>query len=216
LREDAEVDQIDGVRRRVTKGCMRAFSWVVTAEEALAASKAHLARLRSACLAPPAPPFAVVLSDSGKTHQLYKGIVNRSAAAVTLTLEGDRVDYRPGELADLLRLAGRIAAACGKPALDAPDAGRAIRLFGRYPDSAESLLWSWQSLAGSPTWRLASWLCPPKEECEREHAAELGSPGHGLAPPQVGGAGRPAAEGDGRRRGHGDPRRGQPTLFDLG
>jgi hypothetical protein len=216
LREDAEVDQIDGARRRVVKGCMRAFSWVITADRALAASKAHLKQLREICLSPPAPPFALVLSDSGKTHQLYRGVVNRGGPVVSLTLEGERIDYRPADLADALALAGRVAAACGKPALDAPDAGRAIRLFARYPDSADGILIDWQSRAGSPTWRLATWLSPGMKECSHEFPAEPDDPGHRGDPPPARRAGRPAAE-DARRVGRPrDPRRGQPTLFDLG
>src|SRR5271170_5086680 len=86
LRESCDVEMIDGVSRHVAKAAMRSFSWVLS-DRMLAASKAHLTQLRHVCLFPPEPTYAIVLSDSGKKHLLYRGVVNHSREVVTVTLE---------------------------------------------------------------------------------------------------------------------------------
>ena len=173
LREDAEVSLIDGTRRRVAKGCMRAWSWLVTADRALAASKAHLDRLRTACLEPPPAPWALVLSDSGQTHQLYRGVVNHGGPPWVVTLEAEPIAYRPAELRNRLDLCGRLIAATGKPALAEPIAARfALAVLNRYPAAGEALLADWARLRGSPAARLAAWLAPNKEICLHEYPGE--------------------------------------------
>lgn len=174
LREDAEIVMIDGVRRRVTKGCMRAFSWVVMADRAVAASKAHLDRLRALCLDPPPPPWAIVLSDSGQKHLLYRGVVNHDPGSpFVVTLEAERIAYRPDDLADLLAVAGRYCAATGKPALSEPIAARAgMAVLGRYPDLGESILDAWGRAWSTPIGRLAAWLCPAKDRCIEEYPSD--------------------------------------------
>jgi CRISPR type IV-associated protein Csf1 len=226
LREDAEVDQIDGQRRRVTKACMRAFSWVVTRDSARAGSKAHLDHLRAVCLNPPPPPFAIVLSDSGQTHQLYRGVVNHASDPIVVTLEAEPIAYRTATLSAALALCGKLCAATGKPALREPvDFRLASAAIGRYRDG-ESLLSEWSRLQATPLGRLAAWLVANKETCAHEFPADLEppsdppaapGPGHGGVPPQAGGAGRSARKG-GRhagREGGGEAGR-TPFLFDLG
>lgn len=224
LREHAAIDLIDGTRgRRVTKAAMRAFSWLVAGGRMAAASKAHLHLLRPVLLAPPDPPWALVLSDSGKRHLLYRGAVNHADRGWVVTLEGDRITGDPASLADRLRLVGRLVAAWGKPALaEAMAPSRAFALFARYGgEEAGRLLAEWSRVGGEPLSRLALWLSANKEDCEREHpgigpAADPGDPGRRGGPPQAGRAGRPGAAGGGRGRVVRDPRRGGPLLFDLG
>lgn len=172
LRESAEVPLIDGTRRAVTKAAVRSWSWVVTSSSAVAASKAHLDALRAACLDPPAPPFAIVLSDSGQKHLLYRGAVNRVGDPVTVTLETLRVTCRRAELHSRLALCGRLVAATGKPALsEPPDARLGMAVVGRYRDG-EALIEEWERAWQEPLSRLAAWLSPPKEVCEREHGED--------------------------------------------
>jgi len=213
LREDATITLLDGEVRDGQK--VRGYSWVVTATEALAATKAHLDRLRALCLDPPEPPCAIVLSDSGQTHQLYRGVVCRSRELLAVTLEAEPVTYRRGQLVAALGLASRIAAATGKPALREPlSYAGAMRVMAHHGDGAETLIDDWQAVQGSPLGRLASWLCANKEACLNEHpSATAPDTGHRGVPPQAGGAGRPERQGGGARPG-GRARDGQPLLFD--
>lgn len=163
---------IDGTVRRVPKGCMRAFSWIVTRDRAVAASKAHLDRLRAVCLAPPEPPFAIVLSDSGQTHQLYRGVVNHGGEPVVVTLEAERIAYRESDLAGILRVAARYCAATGKPALGEPvQAVGAMKVIERYRDG-EAVVASWERVWSTPLGRLGAWLSPNKQACEQEYPAD--------------------------------------------
>lgn len=109
LREDCTVAFLDGTSRRVPKGAMRCWSWLVTRTKALAGSKAHLDQWRDVCLSPPEPPFALVLSDSGQKHLLYRGRVCHSREHVTVTLEGEPISYEPEALAQRLGLRGRLS-----------------------------------------------------------------------------------------------------------
>jgi hypothetical protein len=223
LRESADVTLIDGTVR--PGQMMRTYSWVLTATEARAATKAHLARLRALCLDPPAPPFALVLSDSGQTHQLYRGVVDHDRAAVVVTLEGERVGYRPADLAALLGVAGRLCAATGKPALkDELTYRHHMSILTHHGEAeGERLGAEWAARGASPLGRLAAWLCPPKEECLHEYPAiAVGTPldrgpGRRGVPPEAGGPGGPAAP-RGRRGERPDPGGGegprQPLLFD--
>ncbi len=163
LREDAELTMLDGSRRRVTKCAMRAFSWLVTSTEAKAGSKANLDVWRTVCLNPPAPPFAIVLSDSGQKHLLYRGVVNHSLDVVTVTLETERITYRPADLAAAIQLTTKLVAATGKPALDEPPGPRFSQAMAEYFAEWESLLNQWEELYGKPLARLASWLSPGKD-----------------------------------------------------
>lgn len=168
LREDAEITLLDGETRAGQK--VRGYSWVVTATSALAATKAHLGRLRALCLEPPEPPFALVLSDSGQTHQLYRGVVCRSRERVAVTLEAEPIGYRPRDLRRALDLAGGVAAATGKPALREPlSHNSAMRVLAYHGPGEEALIEAWHAIHTSPIGRLAAWLCPAKEECGREY-----------------------------------------------
>jgi CRISPR type IV-associated protein Csf1 len=217
LREDAEIILIGGELRGGQM--MRGYSWFITATEVQAGTKANLDVFCNLCLGPPAPPFALVLSDSGQTHQLYRGVVCHSRELITVTLEAERINFHPEQLRDALEIAGKIAAATGKPALREPIGfGAAARILGRYPDGGESLISAWTKVGESPLGRLAAWLCPRKDVCELEYPSNnpiVDPLGHGGVPPQVGGTGGPNGK-RGRDQQGGDKGARQPLLFDLG
>lgn len=170
LREDATVAMIDGSTRPGQK--VRSYSWVVAEKSAVAASKAHLNALRVLCLNPPGYPLAIVLSDSGQTHQLYRGVVNHGGArdVLVVTLESERVEYRISDLAARLILCGRLVAASGKPALREPITTRlALSVLSRYPRTGEALLDEWGLVRQQSLSRLASWLCVPSEKAQDEY-----------------------------------------------
>lgn len=170
LREDCTLTTINGEVRHVPKGAMRAFSWVITAHEAKAASKTHMDALRTCCLDPPEPPFAVVLSDSGKTHQIYRGVVNHSRSPLIVTLEGEPITFEPLRLKHAIEIASHVAAAAGKPVLSEPSFPdwAARKVIELYVDG-EMIVGYWISCSRSPLGRLAAWLTPRKEICLNEY-----------------------------------------------
>ncbi|MGE4195965.1 MAG: hypothetical protein AB7G11_02420 [Phycisphaerales bacterium] len=231
LRETASVPLIDGTVRQLAKCAMRSWSWLITAERAVAASKAHLRELRSACLDGIAAdgPWAIVLSDSGQKHLLYRGVVNHGVNPPwTVTLEGERIGYHPDALRSRISLCGRLIAATGKPALREPvGVNFAIDVIERYRDG-ESLIEEWSRVRREPLSRLAAWLSAKKENAQHEHpadrvsaepasipAAAAADPGRGRAASTTGGPGGPEPRRR-AKRGSRDSSDGHPTLFDLG
>lgn len=230
LREAADIPLIDGTTRYVSKCAMRAWSWIVTNDRVIAASKAHLRQLRNLCLQGPDGdgPWAIVLNDSGKKQLLYRGAVNQSRAEPwTVTLETERVTYRREQLKDRLALTTRLIAATGKPALAEPVSVRfALSVFDYFLDG-ESLVHEWSRVQDQPLSRLAAWLSPKKEDAQREYPREQPGPtprpgsagpardGHGSVPPETRRPGRSRSD-DGHDREDRDPRDRQPFLFDPG
>ncbi len=220
LRESAEITLLGGECR--AGKMMRGYSWVVSPDGAFAATKAHIAELRALCLDPPQAPFALVLSDSGQTHQLYRGVVNHARDPITVTLEAERITFRPEQLKRLLVTTTKIAAASGKPSLAEPiDANLAIKVIGRYADG-EEILDDWLHNYGSPLSRLAAWLTPKKEVCESVYPGDIPVPaaapgaGRGGVPAEAGRSRRPAVEGHWGEREGGNQGLHQQALFDPG
>jgi hypothetical protein len=89
---------------------------------------------------------------------------------VVVTLEGEVIAYNPPQLAARIEVCKRIVAATGKPALKEPMSTQTqMRIIDHY-DSGRELV-AWLAVEREPLSRLAVWLCPAKEECEREYPA---------------------------------------------
>lgn len=225
LREDCTVTLPDGSTK---DGQMaRTYSWVITGNRAVAASKAHVEYLRRVCLSPPEPPFAISLSPDGQKHYLYRGVANRSREVFTVTFAGEPIVLYPLALLGILNYAGQLAACIGKPGLADPFAPSGVAaVFERYGNVAgEIAVKQWDYYRATGLGRLAQFLCPPKEQCQREYpgidrgpaggTAAPAEPDSGGVPPGTGGSVRPApAPRHGRGRGGAGDR--QPFLFDLG
>ena len=163
--ERSTIRLLDGTIRESQR--VRCYSWVITATSAIAATKSHRAQLLSLCLNPPEPPFVICLADSGQKHLLYRAPVCRDRSRIVVSLEGVPVWYYAPELADRVQLCKAMAAVVGKPALSEPlPASLAMRVVDRY--DSDEFLDRWLKLRQDPLTALAIWLCPPKEECERE------------------------------------------------
>lgn len=165
--ESADVPTFAGSVRSVAKNAMRSFSWLVTADRVVGGTKSDLADWRALCLVPPPPPFAIVLSDRGQKHLLYRGVVCRGGPPYyAVTLEEERIHYWPSELKDALAFSEKLWAA-GFPARssfglnqfdgDPPPFEAAARLA--YPDVVY-----WDVVKSKPITRLAAWLAPKPEK----------------------------------------------------
>lgn len=162
--EDAEIQLADGEVRQSQK--VRGYSWVIS-KHAIACTKSHRAWLCGICLAPPAPPFVISISDSGQKHLLYRAVVCHSRDVITITLEGERVTYRPVELTSRMLLCRKLIAATGKPALAESVTPRfAMNVIGYHRN--ESLITTWLECREQSLSRLATWLSPAKESCLSE------------------------------------------------
>lgn len=145
----------------------RMYSWIITASSALRYSKGKIPEIRQWCLAPPTPPFALVVAVSGQKHLLYRAPVNHVSGIVTAQVELEQVTYRPSELSARLSLAMEICAASGKPALAEPPTGGLIARLAQGGASIESIE-KWFTVCAEPLSRLCAFICPPKEESQNE------------------------------------------------
>jgi CRISPR type IV-associated protein Csf1 len=148
------------------------YSWLVTKKTATPMTKSNIAELRSACLQPPEPPFAIVLAMSGQKHMMFRTPVNHKAGFVTLCMEGEQISYDPVVLRDRLALATMIAAACGKPSLSKPLSISSCIALSEYFEDFEPIISQWSSVWSDPVSRLAAFLCPPKEASRNEYRSE--------------------------------------------
>lgn len=145
---------------------IRCFSWVITAAGATAFTKAHVCMLAAICIKPPAPPFGIVLSDSGQKHLIYRGRINRGNAEIEVGLEEEIIHYDPSELAAVLANASGLCAACGKPPLmREPSATMFSACMDAYGNT--ELAERWAAAWASPVNRLAAWLTPGREQCRK-------------------------------------------------
>lgn len=154
----------------------RMFSWVLTPRHAARFSKGEMPAIRAACLAPPDPPFAIVVSCSGQKHLIYRSPANLSADVVSIQFELERVTYRPAELAARLDIAKQIAAACGKPSLQESPAHSLAIGMANYCQDFDRILSVWIGCRAEPLSRLASYLCPKMEDCRNEYPSTRSAP----------------------------------------
>jgi len=163
--EKATVTLPDGTVRHRQK--VRCYSWIVTENEAIAATKSHRKYLFERCLNPPLPPFVICISDSGQKHLLYRSAVCHSQDTITISLEAEPVSCRPVDLEKRVLLCNRLSAAIGKPALTLPlTVSAQIRVAEYHQD--ESLVAEWLSVQAQPLSRLAIWFALSKKEAESE------------------------------------------------
>lgn len=208
LEEVGEARYPSGEIYSFTKAFRRMCSWVVSGPTIIAATKAHIEYLRDICLNPPAPPFLISLAVSGQKHVLYRSVVSHSRESITVTLEGEPVEYRPVDLSRRIALCGQLVSATGKPALvETPSPSFWFRVCERFA-RGESLCTEWERVRNEPLSRLAAFLSPAKEVAEREYPGDK----HGGIPPAGRGVDRPQPKdgGGGNREREG---RSHPTLF---
>ena len=158
--EDATVTLIDGTVREHQR--VRNYSWIITQEYALAATKAHKQQLREFLLnPPPSIPYVVSISDAGQAHFLYLTQPTVSGSASVAYLDGEPIVYSTQELRLILDLCAELIEVFGKTRI-----AEALSLSALAPKlnaitdpERLAILWEqWQRLRGRPAASLALWL----------------------------------------------------------
>lgn len=164
------VRMIDGTQKTDKPGAGKAlanrmFSWVCHGDTVLAATKAHVRQLRDFILcAPVGEECAVVLSDSGQKHHIFKApVFIADGLHVVVRLEDETIRADVDALAYWLGVLDSITAEIGKPALlDTPSPMQVSALLDA--GLSEDVILNWfQALQGTPFGRLAAWLARPKD-----------------------------------------------------
>lgn len=151
----------------------RTYSWLVTSGRMTPATKGQIPLIRSWCVDPPAPPFAICIATSGQKQLLYRTPVNFDTVAVTVCMEGEHIEYQAHDLSYALDLADRISAACGKMVLSAPLAVMATARIFDYWTEGERFAREWSVIQPTPMGRLISFLALPKEAAKEKHASDI-------------------------------------------
>jgi hypothetical protein len=113
---------------------------------------------------------SIVIAVSGQKHLIFRSPVNRQLETTIVQFELEQVVYRAGELRTRLSLVARLIAATGKPALAGePSIGVPIKAAEYWRRGAE-MAQDWKRIYGEPLSRLALYLSPGKEQCQRGSA----------------------------------------------
>ena len=161
---------IDGTQKTDKPGAgrplaSRMFSWVCHGDTVLAATKAHIRQLRDFILTTPVgEECAVVLSDSGQKHHIFKTpVFIADGQNVTVRLEDETIRAEVSMLAHWLDILDSMTEKIGKPALlDTPSPMQVSMLLEAGLSESNTLKW-FQELQGTPVGRLAAWLARPKD-----------------------------------------------------
>lgn len=164
------VRMIDGTQKTDKPGAGKAlanrmFSWVCHGDTVLAATKAHVRQLRDFILdAPVGEECAVVLSDSGQKHHIFKTpVFIADGRNVTVRLEDETIRADVDALSHWLGILDSMTEKIGKPALlDTPSPMQVSMLLDAGLSEDDILKW-FQELQGTPFGRLAAWLARPKD-----------------------------------------------------
>jgi len=155
---------------------MRTYSWVITDRVAVPYTKGEIAELRSACLFPPDPPYAIAIAVSGQKHVIFKTRVCNDSSRGVVCMEGEVIDYDHHRLADRIELVTRILSVTGKPSLSVePDTSMAMRLHDIYGEAGFELFEQWQSIRTQPLSRLSVFLSPPQKEAKQWLSQQSGT-----------------------------------------
>jgi CRISPR type IV-associated protein Csf1 len=201
-----DIIMIDG---EIRNSVGRSFSWIVTKNEKLAASKSHIKELRKIILNPPEPPFKIILSDSGKKNLAFRCRWQLEKDNYYLQFEEESILINIEDLKNRLYLADRLSAAIGKVAIKKCDAiNYAVAIENYYHDLSDYE--SWLKIMNEPLSRLAVWLAKNKEDASNEYPAINGT---GVQT-EISGANRPTKKNERVRVGS-DEGRSDQIHFDF-
>jgi len=161
MRSKADIVLLDGENRHGQR--VWAYSWVVEKNRSRAATKRHRKQLLDICVSPPSLPIAIVLSDSGKKHYLYRSRLAWDATEMIVSLEGELICYKPLDLLSAVALCTEVVSVVGKPALSTRLGMERLAMIAAV--RGQDVVDKWMDLEGRPLARLAAWIVPGKAEC---------------------------------------------------
>jgi CRISPR type IV-associated protein Csf1 len=144
----------------------RTYSWVLTGHQNKAFSKKHFDFAREMLSNPPAPPFSIVLADSGKKQIIFRAPVNFERDIFNVQFEEEQILVDRARFEELLTLATYISAAAGKRALLSPDFNTYRQCVEYFGD--EKLIEQWDTVHSEPMAKLAAWVCKGKDDARLE------------------------------------------------
>ncbi|EMO53921.1 hypothetical protein [Leptospira noguchii] len=149
---------------------VRQYSWIITENSKIAATKKHIKELREVILNPPNPPFLIVLADSGQKHLIFRSKIAYSKDIFPVTLEDQVILVRSNVLRERIEMLKPIIAATGKPAIsDFVSVNLAISVIEYHGKIGEKYLEEFLSVKDDALTKLALWLAPNKEDCSNEY-----------------------------------------------
>ena len=201
------IELIDGEIRK--DNTPRLYSWIITKDRKIAATKRHIKELREIILNPPNTPFKIILSDSGQKHLLFRAIWAQTQDNYPIQFEEELIVVNIIELQRRLIITDRLSAAIGKVAIkDCERMSYAITVNNYYDDLTDYE--NWLNIYKEPLSRLAAWLAKNKEDAGNEYPAI----NNRAIPATDSRAGR-SVETDGRVRDKGDDGGNSQICFDF-
>lgn len=165
--EQSDIKMACGELRSAQK--VRGYSWVITSESRVAATKAHREFLFDSILNPPNPPFAIVIADSGQKHLIYRSVVNWDREFFCVGLETEQIQVDRSKVAARMGLVRSVCAVVGKPVLTEKMSAHAGMML--FETLGQEVMDRWFSVRSDPLTRLMIGLCPKKEDCVNGYIA---------------------------------------------
>lgn len=199
---------VDGEVKTGRGGAPRTYSWVLSGSGNTAFSKKHFDYARQILSDPPAPPFSIVLSDSGKKQIIFRAPVNYDRERFVVQFEEEQIEIDASQWEYFLRTATIASAAIGKKALLNPDELMCFMSTVKYYGN-EQPLEDWISIHNVPMAKVAAWVCKGKEDARDEDFVST------RIPAEAGrGDGLPEGERESGKTG-GDQTGGDQLLFNF-
>ena len=165
MSSDNIIELLDGENREHQR--IRSYSWIITQDERIAATKKHIAQLREIVLNPPEPPFVIVLSDSGQKQLLFRASVSLERDNFPVMLEDKIIIVNRKALKERIDLATQIIAVTGKPGAMELNIAKIAKIKEYY--GSLKLYENWIAVKDEPISQLAVWLSKPMKEAKIEY-----------------------------------------------
>lgn len=159
--EQSDIKMACGELRSAQK--VRGYSWVITEKSRIAATKAHRLFLFDSILNPPNPPFAIVISDSGQKHLIYRSVVNWDREFFVVGLETEQIQVDRSKVVARMELVMSVCAVVGKPALTEKMSAHAGMML--FETLGQEVMDRWFAVKSDPLTRLMVWLCGSRDTC---------------------------------------------------
>lgn len=165
LSSSIDLELLDGEKRE--KQWIRLYSWIITWDKRIAATKTHIPLLRDLVCNPPEPPFAIVLSDAGKKQLIFRAPVALDSTEYPVMLEESTIIVNRASFPKVLEIADYTASMVGKTGLLEPPSFGYYAAVAKYVNGID-VYEKWLEIQNTPIARLAAWLAYGKGKGESQ------------------------------------------------